>query len=208
MQSPRGGKRPGAALGSRIQPLLATRCCRRARGCCHSGRGTRDTFQAVGGDVSDGQMETCCICTVTKPPSAVISACIQFLFSIQYIYIFKFIFEIIGVFCLMVVFLCCFLLLIIFLNKLWFKLLRRNYAALEHLYGEISSVHPTGRGRERHNHIIRSTQETEEAEKQDRHLHVTGHAMKPSQPNTTMVEIAASSNCDEYIWNVLEVLSS
>lgn len=42
------------------------------------------------------------------------------------------------------------------------------------------------------NHIKRSTQETEEAEKQDRHSEITGHTMKPSQPNTTMVEIAAN----------------
>lgn len=69
-------------------------------------------------------------------------------------------------------------------------------------------MHPTGRDREGRKRTIRSTQETEEGGKQDRHLEVTGHAMKPSQPNTTMVEIAANSNCDESIWNVLEVLSS
>ena len=69
-------------------------------------------------------------------------------------------------------------------------------------------MHPSGRGREVRNHVIRSTQETEEAEKLDRHLEVTGHAMKPSQPNAAIVETAANSNCDESIWNVLEVLSS
>ena len=69
-------------------------------------------------------------------------------------------------------------------------------------------MHPTGRGREGYNHTIGSTQETEEAENQDRHLEVTGHAMKAPQPNTTMVETAANSKCDESIWNILEVLNS
>lgn len=100
------------------------------------------------------------------------------------------------------------LFLLVFFFKLWFRLLRRNYTALKHLQTEISSVRPTGRGREGHSHIIRSTRATEEAEKRDRHLEVTGHAMKPSQPNAAMVERAANSNCDESIWNVLEVLSS
>lgn len=40
--------------------------------------------------------------------------------------------------------------------------------------------------------VKRSTQDTEEAENQDGHPEVTGHTMKPSQPNTTIVETTAN----------------
>lgn len=90
---------------------------------------------------------------------------------------------------------------ILTLFQLLFKPLKRKYSVLKH-FAQVR------RGREGHNHAVRSTREHEEAKNQDRHLEVTGHAMKPSQPSTAMVEITESSNCDEPIWNVLEVLSS
>lgn len=55
-------------------------------------------------------------------------------------------------------------------------------------------------------HMIGSTDETEEDEKQDRHCESSGQAVKPSKPDGAVV--AENSICDDAMWNILEVLSS